>query len=405
MSTSTVDLEDIFRAAVENNIIPGVVLVATNKSGTLNYAKAFGKTGASSTSAPLTLNSTFWLASCTKLMTTIASLQCVERGLFSLDSPDDVARLLPEYSVPEILTGFDELGHAVMRSAAKRITLRHLLTHTSGMSYTNMNPKLIAWRKSRGEDSGPFKGEIAAEYRMPLLFEPGVEWEYSVGLDWAGQMVERATGKTLEAYMREHIWGPLGMHSTTFHLEQKEDVRRRLVDVAVRDPDTQIMSPAAGQYMVDPAKDSAGGLGVYSTATDYIEILASLLRDDGRLLRSETTESMFTPQLSDACKDSLMKKLKVKEVNQIFTANTKIGTEFTFGLGSMLTLEDLETGRKKGTLTWGGLPNLFWWIDRETGVCGFYATQVIPPGDLKSTEMYTLFEKEIYKKATALATE
>ncbi|KZP22311.1 beta-lactamase/transpeptidase-like protein [Athelia psychrophila] len=381
--------EDVIQAAVENKIIPGAVLVATNKSGTLNYAKAFGTAGILPDAKPLTLDSTFWIASCTKLVTTIACMQCVERGLFSLDSPEDVAKLLPEYAEPEILTGLDDQGKPILVPAKNRITLRMMLTHTSGMSYDIMNPTIAAWRKSRGEPCGSLVNLEGC--RSPLVFEPGEEWEYGTGIDWAGQMVERANGgRSLETYLQENIWGPLDIHHMTFHLEKKEEVRNLLADMTARMPETDLLVPTGDHVIADPAKDALGGSGLYGDAVEYMKILNSILRDDGKLLKSASIKEMFQPQLSEKCKTSLVQKL-VKH-------SLEAGAPLSCGLGGAYNLEDLKDGRRrKGSLTCGGLPNLFWWIDQQAGVAGMYASQVVPTNDLKSAELFLEFEKGIYK--------
>ncbi|KZP11427.1 beta-lactamase [Athelia psychrophila] len=394
-------LEDIFRAAVENKTIPGAVLVATNRSGTLNYAAAFGNAGASPDSTPLAIDSVFWIASCTKLLTTIAALQCVERGLFALDAPADVAHLLPEYVAPVVLAGFDARGEAIINPAARGITLRHLLTHTGGMGYDTRGP-LAAWRGSRGEKPArAFQGDIAGGMRMPLLFEPGEGWNYGTGVDWAGKMVERANrGMSLDVYMRENLWEPLGLRSMTFHLEQREDIRGNLVEMARRTPESGALVPSAGHIIANPSKDAMGGIGLYGSAEEYLQILASLLRDDGKLLTSQSVTEMFAPQLSPACKEMWMRKVKAR--NYVLTGGLKIGADLTWGLGGLCTLEDVEGRRKKGSLSWGGLPNLFWWIDRESGVAGMYASQVLPQGDPLSCELFAEFEKYVYKNAEEL---
>ncbi|KZP22362.1 beta-lactamase [Athelia psychrophila] len=405
MAPST--FEDDFQAAVENKVIPGAVLVATNTSGTLNYAKAFGSTGVSPDAQPLTLDSTFWLASCTKLMATVAALQCVERGLFSLDSPEDVARLLPEFKTPDIVTSeLAEHGRTTtkLHPAKNGITLRQLLTHTCGMANDFGNPALLAWRHSRGEEGCHFEVDIS-KLQAPLVFEPGEGWDYSTGLDWAGQMVERANGGILlETYMQENVWGPLGMRSTTFHLERNESVRTRLAGLSERVPETGLLVPAPA-IMADPARDATGGAGAYASAPDYLQVLTSILRDDGTLLKSATVAEMFTQQLqttTDAIpgsQDAWMDKLR--------SGNISVGidptpADITWGIGGTLLLEDLDGRRQKGTLAWWGYPNLFWWIDRKAGVTGFYAGQVLPARDAKSMELFARFEKEIYQRAKAL---
>ncbi|KZP07679.1 beta-lactamase/transpeptidase-like protein, partial [Athelia psychrophila] len=359
------------------------------------YAKAFGQTGVSPTAQPLTIDSTFWIASCTKLLTTLACLQCVERGLFSLDSPDDIARLLPELAAPQILTGFDATG-LVTAPAKNRITLRQLLTHTAGMSYELLEPRLMAWRKtpegSREQDDPFMRANL-----MPLVYEPGESWMYSVSLDWAGKLVERANnGLTLEAYMQEHIWGPLGVRSITFHLEKKG---LNQVETTMREPEPDLLIPGKNRLI----SFVSGGDGLYASAPEYLKILASILRDDGKLVRSESVAEMFKSQLSPGCKDTWTTMLQVPEFNAAFTGNVGLLTDFTWGLGGKYSLEDLPERRKKGSLSWGGLPNLFWWIDPKAGIAGLYASQVLPTGDKESAEMFGEFEKGIYKQVQALS--
>ncbi|KZP18359.1 beta-lactamase/transpeptidase-like protein [Athelia psychrophila] len=382
------DFEKIIRNAIDKGVIPGCVVVATNKSGTLNYSKAFGKAGVLPDSKPLNLQSTFWIASCTKLMTAVAAMQCVEKGLLSLESPEDVARLLPEYAAPDILTGFDDEGKPILTPAKNRITLRQLLTHSSGMGYDFSSPQLIAWRKSRNEEKAAFIMDIQG-YVTPLLYEPGEGWEYGAGADWAGQMVERASGGlTLNAYMEKNIWQPLNIKHIAFHLETNEEVKRHLVNVSARVPDTGLLVHYPRPLISDPAKDSLGGGGAYGSPIEYLRVLGSLLRDDGKLLQSASIDELFRPQLSETSKRAWMQHTP--------DGNIPVGTDVSWGLGGMTTLEDVDGRRRKGSVAWGGMPNLFWWMDRETGVAGVYASQIIPPGDMQSNELFEAFERHVY---------
>ena len=294
-------------------------------------------------------------------MTTIAALQCVERGLFTLDSAEDVKRLIPERtSFNDILTGFDDSGNPVFKKAAAEITTRQFLTHTSGVGY-DLTLFLERWRKHRGEESLTLSGEIIKGYLTPLTFNPGDSWEYGAGLDWAGLMIERANGgKKLGQFMKENIWDPLGMTSTTFHLEEQEDVRTRLASMSVRLPSGEI-APFNVSVLKDPAKDDLGGAGIFSTATDYLRILASILRNDEKLLKKESVEEMFTPQLTPVQKAAYMKLADgIPGLNTHLAGRLKPGTEITWGLGGAIIEEDVPDGRKKGSMFWGGLPNLCW---------------------------------------------
>lgn len=111
-------------------------------------------------------------------------------------------------------------------------------------------------------------------------------------------------------------------------------------------------------------------------------------------------EALFKPTLTDASRQAFMTICSVPQANIVMGHNIKSGTKWDWGLGGAVVLEDVEGMRKKGTLHWSGLPNNFWWADRETGLCGIYGTQVIPPGDPKSVKMFTLFQKEMFERAT-----
>ncbi|KZP22318.1 hypothetical protein FIBSPDRAFT_890437 [Athelia psychrophila] len=127
--------------------------------------------------------------------------------------------------------------------------------------------------------------------------------------------------------------------------------------------------------------DGLGGGGVYGSPVEYLRVLGSLLRDDGKLLQSASVDELFRPQLSKA----------------IPAGNIPVGTDASWGLGGMTTLEDVDGRRRKGSVAWGGLPNLFWWMDRETGVVGVYASQIVPPRDAQSKELFEAFERHVYK--------
>jgi CubicO group peptidase (beta-lactamase class C family) len=320
----------------------------------------------------MTARTTFWIASCTKLMTTIAALQCVEQGLFFLDSADDVRRLIPERTAfDDIVTGISESGSLVVDKATTRITLRHLLTHTSGVSYDVSDPRLLQWRKLRGEESQSLCGDIVKGYNIPLLFSPGDGWKYGGGLDWAGLMVQRANdGIKLGEFMKKYIWDPLGMSSTTFNLERDADVHSRLARMSVRLPSGELTSLAAlGQKMLaNPAKDDLGGAGAYSSASEYLKVLASILRNDGVLVKSESVDEMFTPQLNDIQKAAYTNLVNsAPERNDELTGGIQLGTDVTWGLGGVIIQEDIADGRRKGSMYWSGLPNLHW-VSRETRI-------------------------------------
>jgi CubicO group peptidase (beta-lactamase class C family) len=388
-------MEETFRAGVQSHTIPGVVLLATSRDGKFQYSNTFGNLSiADANSAPISADSPMWIASCTKLLTTIAALQCVERGLLALDA--DVSPILPEFHAPDILTGFDARGQPTYVKAQNKITLRQLLTHSSGLAYDLFNPTIQKWRASQGQSIAPGT-TVRERYLGPLLYEPGTDWEYSPAIDFVGLMVERVSGvRNLQAYMEREIWSPLGIAEMTFFPQGRVDLKARMPAMCIRDEASgkAVLRPRVVQ---EPPTDAMGGGGIYATPAEYMKVLHAVLKNDGTLLKRETVEDMFRPQLSGRSRAALLKVMSAMGENAI-NGGLPEGTKRDWGLGGLLVMQDLEGWRSKGTMSWGGMPNLTWWIDREAGICGLYASQILPPEDPKSVEMSVLFEKTMYER-------
>ena len=256
----------------------------------------------------------------------------------------------------------------------------------------------MGWRKSRGEQIAP--GNTALErYVGPLLYEPGTSWEYSVGIDMAGVMIERATGMDLQKYMQKEIWSKLGIREMAFmpYLERGfEGLKERMPVMAAREGEKVVSKPDADGRA--PMVDCQGGGGIVTSPEEYVKVLRAVLVDDGTLLRKETVEMMFEPQLGEQSRVALNKLADDDPaINDMF-CGVPAGTGRDWGLGGLLVMDDLDEGwTRKGTMKWGGLPNLTWFIDREAGLCGMYASQLLPPGDHLSVEMGRDFEKEVYR--------
>ncbi|KAF8848235.1 beta-lactamase/transpeptidase-like protein [Acephala macrosclerotiorum] len=398
-------LEEKFEAATAAREIPGTILLATSSDGKFQYSKAFGP---ATPTKPLDLNATIILASCTKLMTTIAALQCVDRGQIGLD--DEVSGVLHELKDPKILTGFTEgeSGEPIYEASKTAITVRHLLTHTSGLGHDLMHPIYPKWRKAMGHP--PYVGDIHQSLlhniTIPLMYEPGTSWSYGVSHDWAGELAARLNNTTLEDFMEKNIWTPLGIKNLTFHQDLKPDVKKNLVKMTSRNGPTEakygMPQRDAGKVewsdeiiYEDPTKYEAGGGGACGSPVEFLKIVHSILANDGKLLKSETIGEMFKPQLGPGPLKAWIDYIGVPMLQGAF-AIPPAGTKIQWGIGGMLWDQDAETGKKKGTLCWSGLPNLMWTIDREAGLACMYAGNVIPFGDFKSGEHQVFWEKEIY---------
>lgn len=195
----------------------------------------------------------------------------------------------------------------------------------------------------------------------------------------------------------------------TFHLDQRPDMRSRLIYIGAREgiPNSTVslgVYPETGKLVHlpetlydDPTEDEWGGSGAYGSAKEYIKILHSILANDGQLLQPASIDEMFTPQLSPNSK-AVYAGFVTMPLWQGTFASVPAGTGVDWGLGSMLVTSDVEGARKKGTLSWSGLPNLLWTIDREAGLACFFAAQVMPFGDKQMHYFQQAFEREMYRR-------
>jgi CubicO group peptidase (beta-lactamase class C family) len=268
----------------------------------------------------------------------------------------------------------------------------------------------MQWRKLNGQEPGTRGMPMMERIQMPLLFEPGTSWMYGASTDWAGVLTARLNKITLEEYMQKNIWDPLGIKNITFHNELKPDVKKNKVKLTYRGgiDNPQLGLPAdTGKPVVwtddlvyddpIPIGDEFGGQGGIGSAFEYSKILTSILINDSKLLKPATVDLMFTPQLSDAPRAALGEFLGAELWKDTF-ASQPAGAKLDWGLAGCLTFDDKPTGRRAGTLTWSGLTNLLWTVDRDAGLATFYASNILPFGDHASHKYQQMFEKEVYSR-------
>src|SRR5258705_12198105 len=190
-------IDAALRGGVSRNDVAGVIAVAATPKGGVSEG-AFGKANVA-TGAAMTLDTVFWLLSMTKAFTATACMQLIEQGRLHLD--DDAAKYLPELASPQVLEGFAEDGTPRMRPARRAIRVRHLLTHTSGYTYSIWSEALTRYEKVTGmPDIATSKN---AAFTAPLEFEPGERWEYGISMDWGGKLVEALSGHSLQVCILE----------------------------------------------------------------------------------------------------------------------------------------------------------------------------------------------------------
>ena len=379
-------IDAVLRRAVDVKDVPGVVAMAASDKG-LFYEGAFGTRDLAKGPA-MTLDTVFRIASMTKLVTSVAAMQLVEQGRLQLNDP--VPAIDPALSAPQVLDGFDGSGAPLLRPAKRPITLRHLLTHTAGFSYEQWDANTARYVKTTGMPSTS-TGKLAA-LRLPLAFDPGERWEYGVNIDWVGLIVEAISGQKLDAYVQQHITGPLGMKDTGFVITPEQRARQASVHQRLADGSLQpqpLETPFTPEFW-------AGGGGLYSTATDYITLLQAILRDgalDGtRILRPETVALMSRNQIGDL-EAGILKTTGPARSNDV---DFFPGISLKWGLGTMINMQPGANGRSAESLTWAGLFNTHYWIDPARRVTGVLMTQVLPFGDPRTMKLYGQFEHSIY---------
>ena len=344
-----------------------------------------GAFGVRSMSAParMSTDTVFRIASMVKLLTSVAAhATCRTRQ-------DRTGRtggtIDPTLESPQVLDGFDAQGTPQLRAARKPITLRNLLTHTSGFSYLLWDANVVRYIKAARNDP--------ALPRTPLMFDPDTRWAYGGSLDRVSRLVEIASGETMDRYFRDHILGPLGMNDTTFSITEKQ--RAREASLHVRQADgTLVPKPLEKQTV---PKVFSGGGGIYSTAPDYLTLLRALL-NGGKLagasiLQPETVALMSANQIGN------LEAGILKTTNPALSDDVDFfpGIRLRWGLGHMINIDPVPEGRSAGSLTWAGLYNTYYWIDPASRIAGVIMMQILPFADRRALNVYRRFERAIYR--------
>jgi CubicO group peptidase (beta-lactamase class C family) len=367
-------IESVAADAVAGGLV-GVSVAARLPGGELVEASA-GVRGLADP-APMTADTVFWIASCTKAITSVAVMQLIEKGRLALDEP--VAAHLPALAQPKVLTGFDAAGAPMLRPAQTPITVRHLLTHTSGLGYDFCSEALTRYVAAAGAYSPP---------DAPLLFEPGTGWTYGISTDWAGHLVAAVSGEPFADYLQRRVFTPLGMTETGF--APRVDQQGRRAAMHGRAPDGAL---APFPFEMPPAPHfGMGGGGLYSTAGDYLKFLDAILAGGGPILSPASVAAMQA------------REWEGEEVGVLPAVNPMLCAGFDplpgrakrWGLGFLINPELGPAGRSAGSLAWAGLGNCYYWADPATGAAGVFLAQHFPFGDPAALAAFAAFERAVY---------
>ena len=370
-------LSSFLKSATDRGDVPGVVVAVVDKNGVL-YNEAFGKSS-TVTNTPMTKDTIFNMASMTKPITSTAIMILVDEGKLKLD--DELAKYLPKWKDPQVISKFNEADASFETRPAKRqITIRHLLTHTSGIGYGFASPMLTKIMEKTKK----------SEMDSPLLFDPGESWAYGASTRVLGLVVEAISGQKIDAYLQARVLGPLGMNDTSYLVPTTK--YSRVVAVNARN--------ASGKFEERPVPATIpatvqGDGGLYGTASDYGLFLRMLLNrgtlNGKRILSEQSAKLMLEPATGTVV---------VKEqqsANLSLSRNFPVGAgKDKWGLGFQLAAEKLPNRRSPGSGTWAGIFNTHFFIDpsRELGVV--VMMQTLPFYDEASMKVYAGAEEAVY---------
>lgn len=313
--------------------------------------------------------------SMTKPITSAALLMLYEDALVHLDTPVD--EFIPEFKDRQVLiegaTSIDQT-----RPADTRMTLHHLLTHTSGLNYSFNEGPLAVEMIERKLDFSVKEGDLADTVSrladLPLAFDPGARWNYGVSTDIVGRIVEIVSGKRLDDFFAERIFAPLGMTDTAFEVSDDRVDRFASCYVKTDDDPLRLMDPGQGTaYGAGKVRQHSGGGGLTSTIDDYLRFAEMLRRkgelDGQRLLAPRTVELMSTNALRG----------DLASMGQpVFSEVSFDG--IGFGLGVSVTIEPglTKTACNQGDYGWGGMASTVFWVDPVYDMVAIFFTQLVP---------------------------
>jgi len=368
----------VLKAATDRGDVPGVAVAVVNRDGLLyNAAAGMSRT---LTHTPMAKDAIFNMASMTKPITSVAIMMLVDEGKLKLD--DEVAKYLPKWKDPLVISKFHEADASYETRPAKRpITIRHLLTHTSGIGYGFSSPTLTKIMEKTKK----------TELDLPLLFDPGDNWAYGASTRVLGHVVEAISGQKIDAFLESKILLPLGMHDTFYLVPTTKYAR--VVAINRRGNDgkfTELPVPAT-----IPATVQGDG-GLYGTPSDYGLFLRMLLNrgtlNGKRILSEKSVRRMLAIQTGNV----VVKPQR--SADQALSRNFPFGAgKDRWGLGFQLAADRQPNRRSPGSGTWAGIFNTHFFIDPTKEIGVVVMMQTLPFYDEPSMKVYADVEEAVYQ--------
>lgn len=377
------ELQEVLDRAVRQQDVPFAVGMTGNAAG-ITWSGAAGEAAPGLPAGPDTV---FRIFSMTKAVGSTAAMILIDRGEMDFDTP--VEEVLPEFAEVQVLESWDG-DTPRMRAPRVKATARHLATHTSGLEYEFWNTAPQEYMAKTGHRS-ILAGTKAALF-YPMLTDPGTRWGYGVSLDWLGLMVERISGKRIDAFLKDELFGPLGMADTD--VEVRPDMAPRLAGVKARGEDGALADFA----LSPPSNPEVYGMGhaLYSTPQDYMRFLRMFLGRgalDGNRVLSETGVARM---LENHMGPLTFRKMTTAAPPVTADFDPFPGTVKTHSFGFMRNESDIAGMRRAGSQGWAGVLNTHYWFDPASDLAAVIMTQTLPFGEPRFTQTYEAFERAAY---------
>jgi len=369
-------IDDHFRRYVDDGRLAGWQVMVSRR-GEIAHHSTYGVRSLKNNQA-FADDTVVRLYSMTKPLTTLAAMQLVEQGLIQLKDP--VSKFIPAFSsTPVYRSG--SVQKPMTEPQTLPILVWHLMTHMSGLTYGfhNTHPVDALYRNQGFEWGQPEDLDLAAccerWAQLPLVFQPGAEWNYGISTDVLGRIVEVVSGLDLEEYFQQHILGPLGMTDTSFYIDDANR-KSRLAELYIPHPETGAATLAPA-FLDRPERPSmlSGGSGLYGTAADYLRFCQMILNagalDAERVIGRHTLDYMG--------KNHLPGNVDLEAIGRpLFAESAFVGVGFGLGFSVVIDAAASKVPSSSGEMAWGGAASTAFWVDPAEDLAVVFLTQLLP---------------------------
>ncbi|MBS32737.1 MAG: serine hydrolase [Acidimicrobiaceae bacterium] len=369
-------IDDHFRRYVDDGRLAGWQVLVSRR-GDIAHHSTYGVRSLEN-NEPFAEDTVVRLYSMTKPLTTIAAMQLVEQGLVQLKDP--VEKFIPAFSATPVYRS-GSVQKPMTEPQTLPMLVWHLMTHMSGLTYGfhNTHPVDAMYRNQGFEWGQPEDLDLAAcceqWAQLPLVFQPGTEWNYGISTDVLGRIVEVVSGLDLEKYFQQHILGPLGMTDTSFYIDDANR-KSRLAELYIPHPETGAATSAPA-FLRRPERPSmlSGGAGLYGTAADYLRFCQMIL--NGGSLNSEQVIGRHT--LDYMGKNHLPGNVDLEAIGRpLFAESAFVGVGFGLGFSVVIDAAASKVPCSTGEMAWGGAASTAFWVDPAEDLAVVFLTQLLP---------------------------